>query len=87
MASITGALASLDEDFFDAHGVIARPAMEEHFDGDAIIFHDFCTAGLIPPFSEFFMAVLEAYGLHMLHLHPNAMVILSLFAYVCEAYV
>ena len=33
------------------------------------------------------MAVLETYGLHMLHLHPNAGVILSLFAYACEAYV
>ena len=85
--SITEALASFDEDFFDAHGVIARPAMEQPSDGDAIIFHDFCVAGLIPPFSEFFMAVLETYGLHMLHLDPNAVVILSLFAYVCEAYV
>ena len=73
--SITEALASLDEDFFDAHGVIALPATEEPSDGDAIIFHDFCAAGLIPPFSEFFMAVLETYGLHMLHLHPNAVVI------------
>ena len=49
------------------------------------IFHDFCAAGLIPPFSEFFMAVLEAYKLHMLHLHPNVVVTLSLFTYVCEA--
>ena len=54
--------------------------------GEAIIFHDFCAAGLIPPFSEF-MAVLEAYGLHMLHLHPNAVVTLSLFTDVFEAYV
>ena len=49
--SITGALASLDEDLFDAHGVIAWPATEELFDGDAIIFHDFYAAALIPPFS------------------------------------
>ena len=67
--------------------MIARPATEEPVKGDMVIFHDFCAAGLIPPFSEFFMAVLETYGLHMLHLHPNAVVMLSLFAYVCEAYV
>ena len=85
--SIAGALASHDEDFFDAHGVIAQPAPEEQFDGDAIIFHDFCAAGLIPTFSEFFMAVLETYGLHMLHLNPNVVVMLSLFAFVCAAYV
>ena len=50
--SITEVLAFLDEDFFDAHGVIARPATEELFNGDAIIFYDFCVAGLIPPFSD-----------------------------------
>ena len=33
------------------------------------------------------MAILETYGLHMLHLHPNVVVMLSLFAYACEAYV
>ena len=85
--SATEALSSLEEDFFDALSMIARPATEESVEGDAVIFHDFCVAGLIPPFSEFFMAVLETYGLHMLHLHPNAVVILSLFAYACEAYI
>ena len=75
--SVAEALSSLDEDFFDALGMIAWPATEEPVEGDAVIFHDFCAAGLIPPFSEFFMAVLETYGLQMLHLHPNAVVILS----------
>ena len=77
----TEALSSLEEDFFDALGTVIRPATEEPVEGDAVIFHDFYAAGLVPPFSEFFLAVLETYGLHMLHLHPNAMVILSLFAY------
>ena len=48
VGSVTEALASLDEDFFDALGVIARTATEEPVEGDAIIFHDFCAAGLIP---------------------------------------
>ena len=33
------------------------------------------------------MAVLEAVGLHMLHLHPNAVLILATFAHACEAFV
>ena len=81
------ALSSLEEDFLDALGTVIRPATDEPAQGDAVIFHDFCAAGLVPPFSEFFLAVLETYGLHMLHLHPNVVVLLSLFAYVCEAYV
>ena len=85
--SVVEAISSLEEDFFDALGMIARPATEEPVEGDAVIFHDFCATGLVPPFSEFFLAVLETYGLHMLHLHPNAVVILSPFAYACEAYV
>ena len=28
-------------------------------------------AGLVPPFFEFFFAVLRHYKLHALHLHPN----------------
>ena len=66
------ALSSLEEDFLDALGTVIRPATDEPAQGDAVIFHDFCAAGLVPPFSEFFLVVLETYGLHMLHLHPNA---------------
>ena len=35
------------------------------------IFIDVLWAGLIPPFSAFFNAVLEHYQIHMLHLDPN----------------
>jgi hypothetical protein len=42
---------------------------------------------LIPPFSPFFMAALEEYGLHMVHLTPNAILTLTLFAHACEAFV
>ena len=44
-------------------------------------------AGLIPPFSRFFYAVLHHYGHHVLHLHPNSVLLLSIFAFYCEAFV
>ena len=42
--------------------------------------------GLVPPFSDFFYEVLDHYGLQALHLHPNSILLLSIFAYYCEAY-
>ena len=44
-------------------------------------------AGLVPPFSDFLLAILETYQIHLLHLHPNSILILSIFAYLCEAYI
>ena len=44
-------------------------------------------AGLVPPFSSFLLAILEAYQIHLLHLHPNSILILAIFAYLCEAYI
>ena len=52
-----------------------------------VTFHGFSVRGLLPPFSAFFIAILEAFGLHMLHLHPNAVMILASFKYACEAFV
>src|SRR5664279_5461715 len=43
-------------------------------------------AGLVPPFSPFFLAVLEHYQIQLLHLQPNSVVILAVFAFFCEAY-
>src|SRR3954466_12354583 len=45
------------------------------------------TAGLVPPFSEVFLAVLRHYDLQALHLHPNSILLLAIFAYNCEAHV
>ena len=42
-------------------------------------------AGLVPPFSEFFFSVLCHYNLQALHLHPNSVLLLAIFAYYCEA--
>jgi len=33
------------------------------------------------------MAALDEYGLHMVHLTPNAILTLTLFAHACEAFV
>src|SRR3954465_14270283 len=45
------------------------------------------TAGLVPPFSEFFLSVLRHYNLQALHLHPNSILLLAICAYYCEAHV
>ena len=42
--------------------------------------------GLLPPFLEFFREILEAYRLHMIHLHPNIVLILAAFSYAYEAF-
>ena len=42
-------------------------------------------ARLVPPFSDFFYSVLSHYKLHALHLHPNSVLLLSIFAFYCEA--
>ena len=44
-------------------------------------------AGLVPPFPEFFFCVLRHYKLQALHLHPNSVLLLAIFAYYCEAHV
>ena len=49
------------------------------------IFIDALWAGLLPPFSAFFNAVLEHYQIHMLHLNPQYVTLLAIFAFVCEA--
>ena len=43
--------------------------------------------GLVPPFSKFFYSVLRHYNLQALHLHPNSVLLLAIFAYYCEAHV
>jgi len=43
-------------------------------------------AGLVPPFSPFLEEVLVFYQIQLLHLHPNSILVLAIFAYLCEAY-
>ena len=52
-----------------------------------LLFVSAIAADLVPPFSEFFFSVLRHYNLQALHLHPNSVHLLSIFAYYCEAHV
>ncbi|KAE8776287.1 hypothetical protein D1007_51097 [Hordeum vulgare] len=44
-------------------------------------------SAVMPPFSSFLTAVLSHYQIHALHLYPNSLVLLSAFAFLCEAFV
>ena len=44
-------------------------------------------AGLIPPFSAFFNAMPSHYQVNALHLDPQSIILLAIFAFVCEAMV
>ena len=43
-------------------------------------------AGLVPPFSPFLEEILGFYQICLLHLHPKSVLILAIFAYLCEVY-
>ena len=74
---------------WNEHGVTeCRPtSFNDITPRDARIFSCFIVAGLVPPMSLFFHAVLAAYGLHVSHIHPNAMLTLAMFQHCCEAFV
>ena len=59
----------------------------ERSDGHYPIFLHSLFAGLVPPFADFLEAILETYQIQLLHLHPNSILILAIFAYLCEAYI
>ena len=50
------------------------------------IFDIFVRMGL-PPFSDFFLEILQAYGLRLLHLTPGVILDLVVSAHACEAFV
>nr|ABA99480.1 retrotransposon protein, putative, unclassified [Oryza sativa Japonica Group] len=58
-----------------------------HYSGRSVFFLSFAMAGLVPPFSSFFMDVLEFYNLQMAHLTPNAVMTLAIFAHLCEMFI
>ncbi|KAE8774506.1 erythrocyte binding protein-like [Hordeum vulgare] len=41
---------------------------------------------LLPPFLEFFNAVLTHYQIHAMHLDSRSVVVLSSFAFLCKAF-
>jgi hypothetical protein len=55
--------------------------------GEVVIFLPFLMVRLVPLFLPFFVKVLEAFAIHMVHLVPHAVVTLALFAHACEMFV
>jgi hypothetical protein len=54
---------------------------------DASVFLCFLVAGMVSPMSLFLHATLSMYGVVLAHLHPNALLTLAIFQYLCEAFV
>jgi hypothetical protein len=55
--------------------------------GEPMMFVSFITAGLVPPFSDFFLMTLEEYRAHMEHLTPKSVVILAVCFHIYEMFV
>jgi hypothetical protein len=47
----------------------------------------FLVAGMVPPMLLFLHTMLSTYGVVLAHLHPNALLTLAIFQYLCEAFV
>jgi nitrate reductase NapE component len=54
---------------------------------DARVFFCFLVVGMVPPMSLFLHAALSTYSMVLVHLHPNALITLAIFQYLCEAFV
>ncbi|KAE8774573.1 hypothetical protein D1007_53026 [Hordeum vulgare] len=58
---------------------MAAPAIPLHIQANL--------SGVLPPFSSLLTAVLSHYQIHALHLDVSSLVLLSAFAFLCEAFV
>lgn len=56
-------------------------------EGQVRFFSGLFMSSLVPPFSDFFLCIMDEYGLLMLQLHPNAIITMAVFAYLCENFV
>jgi hypothetical protein len=54
--------------------------------GDFVYFLTYALAGLMPPFSSFFLMLLEHYGLQLQHLSPHSIMLVAIFAHFCEMF-
>ena len=85
MGKVSSALATI---FNECGRTTAWPASRFSIDRIATevrYFADALWAGLVPSFSDFFNAVLSHYQIHMMHLGPESITLLAVFAFVCEA--
>jgi hypothetical protein len=53
---------------------------------DVCVFACFLTTGVVLPLLSFLRAILEEYGLLLLQLHPNSLLTLAIFQFLCEAF-
>ena len=54
--------------------------------GEIVCNLEFFTSGFGLPLSGSFLTLLRFYGVELTHLDPYAMVVLSVFMHLCEAY-
>jgi hypothetical protein len=54
--------------------------------GDFVYFSAYALAGLMPPFSSFFLVLLEHYGLKLLHLSPHSIMLVVIFTHFYELF-
>lgn len=64
-----------------------RPTMGDPAEDETPLFINFIMVGLVPPFLNFFYAVMESYALRLLQIHPNSILVLSIFAHLCEMFI
>jgi hypothetical protein len=55
--------------------------------GDFVYFSAYALAGLMPPFSSFFLVLLEHYRLQLQHLLPHSITLVAIFAHFYEMFV
>jgi hypothetical protein len=54
--------------------------------GDFVYFSAYAQAGLVPPFSSFFLVLLEHYGLQLQHPLPHSITLVAIFAHFYEMF-
>jgi hypothetical protein len=50
-------------------------------------FSAYALAGLVLPLSNFFLVLLEHYGLQLQHRSPHSITLVAIFAHLCEMFV
>ena len=85
LGKVSSALATILNECGRTTAWPASPFSIDRIITDVSYFVDALWAGLIPPFPDFFNAVLSHYQIHMMHLGPESITLLSIFAFVCEA--
>jgi hypothetical protein len=55
--------------------------------GEFILFNSYAMCGLVPPFSSFFLLLLEEFGLQLHHVTPHSILLVAVFAHFMEMFV